>query len=220
MNPLFIASIILLVVVSILHLYFCFAENEKWRHITKVFILPLLAAALLAAGSRQLAIYGAIVFGWIGDIFLIFKKKGRRYLFMGLISFFIGHCFFILEIVRRLSYRVPPIFLLAIAGFGLLFIFGAYFIVSKKLGKMALPVAIYAFALIILMSASVMLAIDIGRIINVFIIVGAVLFAISDTTIAYSYFYHDFKRRDFYIMVPYILAQSGLVLGLAFISLH
>jgi len=73
--------------------------------------------------------------------------------------------------------------------------------------------------LFILLVMALLLAFDRSRIVLIFVFFGALFFIISDTTIAYTYFYRDIKRRDFYIMIPYLLAELGLVLGLAFFML-
>ncbi|MCX5775013.1 MAG: lysoplasmalogenase [Firmicutes bacterium] len=220
MNLFFIISVFLLSGVSIVHLIFCFLENELGRRISKVFLMPLLALCLIALRSREVALYLAVFFGWIGDLFLIFKNRSHKFLFMGLIAFFIGHAFFIFEMILKLSYRLPFLLDMGALGFGLLFVFGAYFLVGKKMGKLAFPVSAYAYVLLMLLILSLLLVFDRSRGVLIFVSLGALFFILSDATIAYTYFYKDIKRRDFYIMIPYLLAESGLVLGLAFFLLH
>jgi len=220
MNLFFIISVSLLVIASAAHLVFCFQEKELGRRISKVFLMPLLALCLLALGSRELALYAAVFFGWIGDLFLIFKNRSHKFLFFGLIAFFIGHALFIFEMILKLSYRLPFLLDIGALVFGVCFVVGAYVMTGKRMGKLAFPVSAYAYTLLVLLIMSLLLVFDRSRMVLIFVFFGALFFAISDATIAYTYFYRDIKRRDFYIMIPYLLAESGLVLGLAFFMLR
>ena len=61
----------LFIVSALLHLYFCFIENEKCRRISKVFVILLLALAVLTKSDNIFLII-ALFCGNIGDIFLLF----------------------------------------------------------------------------------------------------------------------------------------------------
>ena len=45
--------------------------------------------------------------------------------------------------------------------------------------------------------------------------VGALLFIVSDTLLSFTIFRHDIKRKDFYIMLSYLLAELGVLFGMA-----
>ena len=47
-------------------------------------------------------------------------------------------------------------------------------------------------------------------------VLGAICFIISDIFLAYTSFVSNRKRRDFYIMLTYLLGQTMIGLGLAF----
>jgi len=216
----FIIGLSLLIVVTCLHLFFCFKENEKGRHWSKLFIMPLLAFSLFALTSREIPLYLGILFGWIGDIFLIFKKRSKWFLLFGLIAFLLGHALYIAEIVRLFSFRVPwPVYPI-VAGIGILFVIIGYRLVHERLGKMALPASFYAFTLVIMASSAFVLCINSLFLLGpIFIFFGCLAFILSDFLIAYTYFYRDIRRRDFFIMIPYVLAEAGITIGIAILTL-
>ncbi|MCI7212824.1 MAG: hypothetical protein MR467_01565, partial [Bacillales bacterium] len=57
----------LFLLISIIHLVFCFKEMEKWRKITKPFCVIILAIAIAFASPTQYLIYIGLLFGVIGD---------------------------------------------------------------------------------------------------------------------------------------------------------
>lgn len=215
-----IIGLSLLIAVTCLHLFFCFKENEKGRHWSKIFIMPLLAFSLFALTSREIPLYLGILFGWIGDIFLIFKKRSKWFLLFGLFAFLAGHALYIAEIVRLFSFRVPWVIYPIVAGIGVLFIAIGYRLVHERLGKMAIPATFYAFTLVVMASSAVVLCLNnIFMIGSIFVLIGCLAFILSDFLIAYTYFYHDIRRRDFFIMIPYILAEAGITIGIALLTL-
>lgn len=220
MEPHFIIGLSLLIAVTALHLFFCFKENERGRHWSKVFIMPLLAFSLFALTSREIPLYIGILFGWIGDLFLIFKKRSKWFLFFGLIAFLLGHALYIAEIVRLFSFSVPWFVYAIVGGIGLLFIAIGYRLVHERLGKMALPASFYAFTLTVMATSAFALCVNYVFLWGpVFVFLGCLAFILSDFLIAYTYFYRDIRRRDFFIMIPYVLAEAGITLGIALLTL-
>ncbi len=216
----FIIGLSLLIAVTFVHLFFCFKENEKGRHWSKLFIMPLLAFSLFALTSRELPLYLGILFGWIGDIFLIFKKRSKWFLLFGLIAFLMGHALYIAEIVRLLSFRVPWVVYVVVAGIGIVFVAIGYRLVHERLGRMAIPASFYAFTLLIMASSALVLCVNYLFLLGpIFVLLGCLAFICSDFLIAYTYFYRDIRRRDFFIMIPYVLAEAGITIGIAILTL-
>jgi len=63
---------ILFSVFSLVHVYFCFMENEKARKISKCFIVPLLIFYMIMIKSEKVLVYLGATFGFIGDVLIIF----------------------------------------------------------------------------------------------------------------------------------------------------
>ena len=90
MNPIAWVFIGLFGATSLVHLFFCFTENEKVRAITKPFCLLLIAIFAAIAAPTHPFIYIGALFGAIGDAFLI-KNKSPYHFVVGSICFIAGH---------------------------------------------------------------------------------------------------------------------------------
>lgn len=81
--------------VTLVHLIFCLRKNDKWRSLTKPFILITLTAYTIFWGRSVPVFILALIFCLIGDIFLI--GDGDRRLVAGGASFSAAHIFLIAE---------------------------------------------------------------------------------------------------------------------------
>ena len=81
--------------VSVLHLIACYRRYPRIRTVTKVLLMPLVCAAYcVLVPSPRLLVIAALTFGWIGDVFLLFKNK-RLFMLLGICAFALGHVFYI-----------------------------------------------------------------------------------------------------------------------------
>ena len=92
----------LFIIVALLHLYFCIIENEKYRRISKVFVILLLALAMIFKTSNYLLIL-ALFLGNIGDIFLIFKEEKKWCFVVGALSFYLGHIVYFIIVSKVIN---------------------------------------------------------------------------------------------------------------------
>jgi len=192
------------------------ADAETLRDITKPLLMPLLGAGLLAAIHRlRPAIFRnllllALFFSWIGDILLLWDQ----YFLPGLGSFLLAHLAYIgfFLKVRYTNYPLPlckyPLIFLTEA-----IVLAFLFFMFPYLGKLALPVVIYAitisFTLLCVMHAFRFKEQTMGW----YCIGGAILFICSDAMIAMARFYHPFPMAGICIMLTYGLAQWALIIG-------
>jgi len=192
------------------------ADAETLRYITKPLLMPLLGAGLLAAIHRlRPAIFRnllllALFFSWIGDILLLWDQ----YFLPGLGSFLLAHLAYIgfFLKVRYTNYPLPlckyPLIFLTEA-----IVLAFLFFMFPYLGKLALPVVIYAitisFTLLCVMHAFRFKEQTMGW----YCIGGAILFICSDAIIAMARFYHPFPMAGICIMLTYGLAQWALIIG-------
>lgn len=208
----------LFVVASILHLIYSFRENAKLRRWTKPFCLLFLGAAICAMRPDAYLIYIGAWLGCIGDTLLIKKKK--KFFIMGASSFLLGHLCYIAHTILFLQnagimqWWGP----LIVVGVGIVIVIIAIFplrdFVTKNIG-LAVAGAFYVTALLLLLGIAVT-AVACGYW-KFFIVmaIGALLFIGSDTLLSFTIFRHDIKRKDFYIMLSYLLAELGVLFGLA-----
>ncbi len=212
--------LILFGVVSLVHLFFCYKENEKLRAITKPFcLLMLIIAAIILVPSKPLIYVGAIL-GLIGDIFMLFKHNKICFAF-GTFVFLGGHFLYIAQAILSLSYQinyiayiVVPIALVALA-------FLIYPLTKKMCGILALPGNFYMMILLTGLAFGIMLAVDntAKPLPGILMAIGYASFFISDTILSITTFAKDVKRRDFYIMLSYLLGEFLIVFGLLAVTI-
>ena len=215
MNIPALVFVILFGVTSLVHLFFCYKESEKLRKISKCFCLLFLSiAAILFAPDKPLIYVGALC-GMVGDYFMINKQK-LSFLITAMILFFAGHVLYCIQGVQLLSYQLPYYAYIIAGGFILICLFALYPITGKMAGKAGFGGNVYLSFLIVALSLGIMIAVDrpSNPLPGILFAVGYLLFFISDSMIAITTYVKDVKRRDFYIMITYLLAQFFIIFGL------
>ena len=198
-------------------LIFIYSNTETWRYISK----PLVTISLVIYFISQVTgvesplkkwIISGLIFSCLGDIFLLFQKDNRFFLF-GLSAFLLAHLMYIfffhqVRIIERL--RGKAWLLLPIA------VYYAFIItwLSPYLDEMKIPVRIYA----VVISFMFMLALHMLYISNkkagLYMAAGAFIFVISDSLLALDK-YKVYDVPDTLIMLTYALAQFFIVMGAA-----
>jgi uncharacterized membrane protein YhhN len=162
----------------------------------------------------RLLMFLALLFSFIGDIFLLFEEKGEVFFITGIAFFLLTHisyiCFFLK--IRYTNLPLPdckwPFIFLTEAAL-LLFIFS----MLPYLADMSIPVIIYA----VFISFTLLTSIHAFRLkeqsVGWLCISGAILFIASDTLEAIDHFYHTVPAGNLLITLTYGLAQWGLCAG-------
>lgn len=199
---------------SVLQLIFCFIENETLRKITKPFCVLLLAIfACIAVPTKPLIYIGAFL-GCLGDAFLI-RNKQKPFFIIGSILFISGHICFLIELTFALSYTVEWYWYLIVVGFLFILMLALYPITRKDFGKIALIGNVYIPTLLIGALLGVLLARDVPAIWpGILFTAGYIFYLISDTSLIVATFKKDYKRRDFYIMLTYLIGEFLIVFAL------
>lgn len=166
------------------------------------------------AWSFRLLMTLALLFSFIGDIFLLFEEKNEIFFIIGIACFLITHLSYIGFFLKIRYTNLPlpdckwPFIFLTEAAL-LLFIFS----MLPYLADMSIPVIIYA----IFISFTLLTSIHAFRLkeqtIGWLCISGAILFVASDTLEAIDHFYHMVPAGNFFITLTYGLAQWGLCAG-------
>ncbi|MGV3026463.1 lysoplasmalogenase [Clostridium thermobutyricum] len=199
--------IILFLIVSILHVISCYKEITKLRNITKPLLMPILIFNFLFNGKDiNTIIILALFFGFLGDVFLI-KSKNSKFFIMGLLSFLIGHIFYIVELFKNINFKnFYFIYLFSL----LIPILTSYFVYNKiknYLGSFKAPVIIYIFIIATMLCLSIFYFLTNTTSLPLIAMLGAILFVLSDSILSISTFKGSFKRDSFFIMITYIMAQ-------------
>lgn len=204
-------------IISFVEIVVAFNEKEKLRKTIKPFCLLFLGlTALTLLPDHPLIYIGAFV-GMIGDMFLIWKKP--RIFMMGTAAFLAGHICYISEILFIMMKDDPmPWWFYVSAAFAILLIVIAAYPFSKKITKhrsLALFGNFYLSTLLLLTTISLIASVRGFGDYMVLGVVGGIAFLASDLILTSSTFIRDFRRRDYYIMLFYLIGQVGIVLGLA-----
>ena len=222
MKPIVIILLAIFGAWSIMHLVFCFIENEKLRKITKPICLLLLGIAAAVAAPKYPLIYIGAFLGAIGDVLLINKSKLTFFL-AGTAVFICGHGCYFAQIMMHLStyggFVFPWWAYLIVFGTLLVLTFALYPFDKKLAGIATLAGNFYMPFLVVLIASGVFLAIKMNQAGNnplagILISIGYLMFITSDATLIYTTFVKDIKRRDFPIMITYLLGEFGIVFGL------
>lgn len=219
------ASAALAAVVSLVHLCACFSEKTKLRMATKPLLMP--AAILLHAAICGLAhplVIAALVFGCMGDIFLMFVRRNRSFLVCGLLSFLIGHGLYIAAAVKtglpgRALGAAGALPLVITAACALVCGACAYAFLYKSIyAKLKAAAAVYILGLTAMAATMVYCCIGSFGPATGLMACGGLLFVVSDFILACKLFgVIKRKRLNFAVMLTYIAAQQCLAVGFALV---
>jgi uncharacterized membrane protein YhhN len=164
-----------------------------------------LALLAFVAGSPVLGL--ALALSTLGDILLDLDPE-RLFVF-GLGSFLIAHVVYIFLFVRNrrrtIALGASRVLLAALV---LLYSIGVSAWLLPSLGGLIVPVAIYMCAITAMVVSAIL-----ARFQNPWIVVGAILFLISDSLLAVNKFKAPIPYRDFLVWSTYYAGQYGIAIG-------
>jgi len=171
-------------------------------------LIPMALIILLAKITRNVfsSTYKRII---VAGLFICMIADGVIYWFLaGLITFFIGHIFFIFAF-RHVSRKPVPIWAAT-----LLLLYGAtmaFWVAGSQFsaGEFILAIAIIAYILIILTMGWTAIQTRIPLAIS-----GALLFIFSDSVLAIDRFVYDIPYRDAFVMLSYYAAQFFIAVSI------
>jgi len=188
--------------------------NLHW--VAKPMLLIFLAAYYhQSVPSIHKTFLWALLFCWLGDVFLLFESYQELFFMAGLGSFLMAHLLLIFS-YRQLQFvedgfqgtqRVRLSFPVILAGSGLVIV------LFPKLGDLKIPVLIYALMLTLMVVQSIF---RLGRTSAKsfwLVFFGAVFFMISDSILAINKFYQPISTASVWVMATYIAAVYLIVNG-------
>ncbi len=158
----------------------------------------------------------AVCFSFLGDIFLLNIFEQDYFFLAGLTCFLITHGFYISIFskdyksflsVFKIKNILPTVMLLT-------WILSFYFYIDSYLGELGFPVLIYMIVIGIMALAALSRKAISGRESFLLVMMGAILFMISDMILALNKFAFPIEYSSSYIMATYLLAQFLIVEGL------
>jgi len=194
-----------------------YLDNASMRMITKPLLMPTLGIYFLTATitfthGLKPWIVAALFFAWVGDVLLLFEDRGQIFFLLGLSAFLLAHIFYIVFFhnIRRREYIYGnALFLL------LVIIYYAMImdILSPHLGEMKLPVRIYGVVISFMLMLAMHTLLGKNKRAGWWMTIGAVLFVVSDSLLAFNKFYEPFENAGVMIILSYGLAQLFIVMG-------
>ncbi len=203
----------LYLLVSASHLWFCYTDRNTERILTKPFLMPtLLLYFLVTSSSPSILIISAMLFGFIGDTFLL-SDNSQPLFIGGLLAFLVGHVCYIIALAKKISIK-PSIVII----FPIILILGilgvlAYSSLFKYLNNMKFPVLAYLVIISTMVFYAALFFVTKNNISSIFALTGSIFFIISDYILARTSFIKRFKLHKFYIMSTYLAAQFLLVIS-------
>lgn len=212
MDPviLYIAFIYLPIIFVMLTAYA--KQNRILRYIFKSLYMPsLIVLYLLAASKPHVLVILAMVFGWIGDVFLLDRHHWNIY--GGILSFALGHiCYIAAMLSTKPGLHITGI----ISGvwIGACIITVRHFVIPHAPKHLKVPAFCYAMLLCCTSATALYLAFashfDAAYMLAVF---GGIMFMLSDGLLAYNMFGKRTVLGNFFVMVTYVIAQTALATG-------
>jgi uncharacterized membrane protein YhhN len=209
--------IILFAIILATNLAGVYFDNEILRFVAKPLLVIVLVGYFLMQtkiwqNSLKRWILAALFFSWMGDLFLLFETRASIFFLLGLSAFLMAHIFYIaLFHNMRLRENVKSnwlLLLIVVVYYALLMT-----LLSPGLGDMKLAVRVYGiFLSFMFMLAMHMLFIK-DKTAGRWMMLGALLFVVSDSVLAINKFYQQFDRAAIVIMLTYGLAQFFITEG-------
>ena len=193
------------VLVSILDIVGIILEIPVLVYIFKPLIIFSLLFLYVFSLPKKLKWYVmALEFSFFGDVFLLFT--GELFFMAGLVSFLIAHLLFIKIVINRIKeVNFSKIIVSAIpflAVFSLLI-----FSLKDFLNEMLLPVIIYGLTISTFGIVSLIDFLNTKSKRSMLMLLGAIIFMISDSLLAINKFYFEAHLFKVLIMFTYVLAQ-------------
>lgn len=196
--------IILFFTVSVVEIIGVAINNALLQMIFKPLIIPLLIALYwFSVDKRNIWYIIALVFSFLGDVFLL--DKNNLFIF-GIASFLITQILFITIIVKQM--KKPTNFHKYLYAF-LYANYVVYLIglLKPNLGELLYPVIVYGIAIAIFALVATLNYVSKRNNKTLILMFGAILFVASDSMIALYKFHQPQSIYPVAIMTTYILAQ-------------
>jgi len=193
------------ITVSLLDILGIVLDKYYLKLFFKPFIIPgiLLMYTLFVPGKNKWYV-GALIFSFLGDVFLLFS--GKNYFMLGLSAFLLAHLCFIKIVLQKIGKAdLNKILLGFIIFFG--FLLGLLFVLKGSLGALQIPVVIYGFVITSFGALSFANYLQHKNKAALMLLIGALVFLGSDSMLALNKFYAPNELLNLMVMVTYIVAQ-------------
>lgn len=173
---------------------------------TTCLLLIALYATAPVSQFYQIAISVGLLFSLAGDIFLMLP---RDHFIAGLVSFLLAHLCYIGAFGAQVTWPFLSWWGLPVVGFAI----GIYRLLAPHLGKMQLPVLVYMTVISLMAWVAITLFVQQQTTWALWAASGALLFVISDSTLALNRFRQRFWSAQLLVLGTYYAAQWLIALS-------
>lgn len=187
--------------------------------IVKALIIPILMLIYFSYIRQSVngfhrMIMAALVFSWGGDVLLQFTSFKETFFLAGLGSFLVAQLMYLIAFFstpggNKVLIGCKAWLLLPVIAYGT----GLLYYLWDGLGEMMVPVLVYAIVILTMLSAALNRTGKVDRLSYMLVLIGAVLFVLSDSMIAINKFKLSFPLARIAIMSTYISAQYLIITG-------
>ncbi len=192
-------------------------NNEILQFICKPLIIPSVIGYFdsqvkdITKGIAKWVVL-ALVFSLLGDVLLMFQEKNSIFFLLGLSAFLIAHIFYIIFFHKvRVKENVkgnPWLLVLVVIYYAALIS-----LLSPYLADMKIPVLVYGVVISFMFMLAMHMLFIKNKPTGQWMMIGALLFVISDSILAINQFYQPFEAAGVLIILTYGLAQFFIVEG-------
>jgi uncharacterized membrane protein YhhN len=197
---------------SIINIVSGIIENEWLGYLTKPLLMITLGLFYFqhtqaSLNKRDKIVLLALFFSCLGDTFLMFQKQNQLYFLLGLGSFLLAQVCYVMLFQQEGESR--HFRWLPFISYSCLLLF---FLLNKLPGEFKIPIIIYSVVITLMgIRASERKVSDKSY---QLVLVGAILFILSDSLIALSKFVVTIPLSGLWIMATYVVAQYLIIQGL------
>lgn len=203
---------------SVVYLLIILFGRDDIAWFLKPFLLPFLLYLVYSFGNfpTKNILLTALLFSWIGDIILMFADKGELYFIFGLVAFLVSHIIYIVVFNKQLKtefYKNKFFFLMGV-GVILVYLITMLSLLLPSLGELKIPVVVYALTISTMLLFAFKGSLYWRNPANIYILMGAIFFVVSDSILAINKFYTTLPLSSFWIMATYLMAQFCITSGI------
>ncbi|CAL2083598.1 lysoplasmalogenase [Tenacibaculum sp. 190524A05c] len=195
---------LLFLVVSVFEIYGTIQNSRLLEFIFKPLITVSLALLYIVSVKKPSFLFiSALFFSFWGDVLLLFPEK---YFVLGLVSFLLTHLIFI-KIIRGFISNVDSKLFLKSGIFFVAYFGGIVYLIFENLNELLIPVLVYGLVISTFGTFATVNYVKNKATENLWLLVGALIFILSDSIIAINKFYMENASLGSLIMITYIVAQ-------------
>jgi uncharacterized membrane protein YhhN len=206
---------LLLIIFTYLTIRGKYTPKKRLHYIFKPLTTLLIIYFAFIAKINSTGLYGDLIFWGLilslfGDVFIMLPKQKFK---EGLFSFLAAHILYIAAFWQG----VDKINLISIIPF-LIFAAGYFYLTYNSYGKYFLPVLFYIFVITIMGISALNRLIELTNQMSILILIGSLLFMVSDSVLAWNKFKKEFKSAEVIILSSYFAAQYLFALSILFLA--